>query len=113
MKRLIIAGGRDKQLTTEEFRMLDELLPVDEVVSGGATGVDTGGEIWARDWGIPVKRFPANWKKFGLMAGPLRNEEMAAYATHLAVFDGGKGTADMLRKAKVYGLIIHDFRTKK
>lgn len=113
MKRLIIAGGRDQHLSERDLELLNDLLPVDEVVSGGATGVDTDGEAWAKSHGIPVKRFPADWKRLGLMAGPLRNEEMAEYATHLAVFLGGRGTQDMYFQARIFGLTIHDFRTKK
>lgn len=113
MKRLIIAGGRDQHLTEGDFELLNDLLPVDEVISGGATGVDTGGEAWARSNGIPVKRFPADWHKYGRPAGPMRNGTMAAYATDLAVFDGGKGTRNMYNMGKRFGLTIHDFRTKK
>jgi len=35
------------------------------VVSGGARGIDTLGEIWAQSQGIPVTRFPADWARYG------------------------------------------------
>ena len=42
----IIAGGRDYNLTLSDEAWLDTL-PIREVVSGGASGVDAGGEAWA------------------------------------------------------------------
>lgn len=112
IQRLIIAGGRGKALTLAEYAKLDRLQPVAEVVSGGALGVDHCGALWAARNRIPCTVFRADWKKNGKAAGPMRNEAMAKYATDLAVFDGGLGTANMVKNAKKYGLTIHDFRTK-
>jgi len=55
-------------------------------------------EEWARENGIPIKRFPADWDKHGKAAGPIRNRAMAEYADALlAVWDGeSKGTANMI-----------------
>lgn len=109
--KLIIAGGRNYTPTKEEGERLDDFSDiVDEVVCGKATGVDTWGEEWAKRHKIPVKYFPANWSKHPKLAGFMRNEQMAAYATALAVFTGGRGTADMVERALIHGLEIHDFR---
>jgi hypothetical protein len=84
---------------------------VDEEVSGDARGTDRDGESWANRHGIPVKKFPADWNgPHKKQAGFVRNEEMACYATHLAVFPGGRGTADMVERAKAHGLTIWDYR---
>lgn len=111
--KMIIAGGRNYQLAAEGFRLLDHLLralPVTEVVTGRATGIDASGERWARARGLPVKHFPADWKYHGKAAGPIRNQEMANYADALAVFHGGRGTRDMRRKAEAAGLQVFDYR---
>ena len=109
--RLIIAGGRDYKLTSEDKAALDALMGrVVEVVCGCCTGADEGGKQWAIDHNIPVQYFPANWTKYGDAAGPIRNEQMAVYANAVALFPGGKGTASMARIAKGYGLRIFDFR---
>lgn len=111
--KLIIAGGRDYQFTQSDFDLLDGLRlkhPVEEVVSGGATGADSGGEDWAKSREIPVKGFPADWKTYGKAAGPMRNQAMASYADAVALFPGGKGTASMYRIAKATGIEIYDFR---
>src|SRR5258706_1126727 len=79
-----------------------------EIVSGCAAGVDTLGEQFACRHGIPVKRFPANWTKYGSFAGPERNGRMARYADALAlVWDGSsKGSANMLQQAREHILPV-------
>lgn len=111
MTRLIIAGGRTNHMSESQWDYLTSLSDlVDEVVSGGATGIDSMGELWAGRNKKPVKVFKADWKEHGPAAGPIRNSEMAAYANALAVFEGGSGTADMLRKAEDAGLWVWDMR---
>ena len=106
--KVIIAGGRAYKLAEADFSLLDGL-PIEEVVSGGAKGVDSGGESWAESRGIPVKRFLADWKRYGRGAGPKRNLAMAKYADAVALFPGGKGTASMRKLAEKEGILIYDF----
>jgi hypothetical protein len=107
---VIIAGGRDYELTEADLSRLGEL-PIREVVSGGASGVDLDGEKWAQSRGIPVKRFRADWRRHGRGAGPKRNQAMAEYADAVALFPGGSGTASMRREAERAGIRIYDFGT--
>jgi hypothetical protein len=108
--KVIIAGGREITnydlvtcaITRSEFE-------ITEVVSGMARGVDTLAVKYAKDNNLILKEFPADWKKHGKKAGPIRNSEMANYADALiAVWDGkSKGTNNMInqainRKLKVY-----------
>lgn len=106
--RLIIAGGRDYTLSEEDYESLDNLherYHFSEIVTGCASGADTCGMQWAREKGIPFTPFPADWSK-GRSAGPERNEQMAKYADAVALFPGGRGTANMERNARKYGLTI-------
>ncbi|GAA0586821.1 DUF2493 domain-containing protein [Halomonas salifodinae] len=108
MIRCIICGGRDFDDWLLLKRKLDAILArqeVVEIVSGGAPGADALGERYAAERGWPVRRFPADWS-LGRRAGPLRNAEMVAYATHLVAFPGGRGTADCVRQAKEAGLVV-------
>lgn len=93
--KLVIAGGRNYNLTDADRLKLDNLSGVDEVVSGGAAGADNGGELWAMSRGLKVTRFPADWQRFGKAAGHIRNAEMAEYADAAFLFPGGVGTANM------------------
>lgn len=106
----IIAGSRDYQLTEEDLARLNDL-PIREVVSGGSTGVDQAGKEWAGSRGIPVKRFPADWKRYSHGAGPKRNREMTKYADAVVLFPGGRGTDSMRREAVKAGIRIYDFST--
>lgn len=114
--KLIIAGGRDYQLSDADYGLLDELrlsrfvAPIEEVVSGGASGADECGEAWAKLREIPVRRFPADWKTHGKAAGPVRNKAMAQYADAVALFPGGRGTNSMYQEALNAGIEIYDFR---
>lgn len=111
--KLIIAGGRDYSLTLDDLAKLDglyETYKVTEVVSGCALGADYGGEQWALKRDLPVTKFPADWKRWGRAAGPIRNREMAAYADAVALFPGGAGTTSMHEQALNAGLLIFDFR---
>ncbi|KKM72212.1 hypothetical protein LCGC14_1422810, partial [marine sediment metagenome] len=68
------------------------------------------GENWANLMRIPVKKFPANWDKYGKQAGFIRNAEMAQYADAVILFPGGRGTDHMYNVARSHGLIIYDWR---
>ena len=112
--KVIIAGGRNYQLTPEDYDRLDDLymeINITEVVSGCAKGADTCGEQWAGYRYIPIKKFPANWNKYGRAAGMIRNREMAEYADAVVLFPGGKGTQNMYEQAFVNRLTIFDWRS--
>jgi predicted Rossmann fold nucleotide-binding protein DprA/Smf involved in DNA uptake len=99
--KTIIAGTRTfndyELLKTKltEFRLTHDIT---EVVSGGASGADRLGEKYSTEYNINLKIYPANWKKHGNAAGPIRNRQMAEYADQLIVFwDGSsKGTNNMI-----------------
>lgn len=106
--KLIIAGGRDYSLSADDLCWLDMLPNITEVVSGGARGADRGGEQWARGHQLSVRVFNARWEELGKGAGPARNQEMADYADALAIFPGGRGTANMRARAEKAGLVIYE-----
>jgi hypothetical protein len=60
------------------------------------------------DNGILVKKFPADWDRYGKSAGPVRNGQMARYAQRLIAFWDGKstGTKNMIDQAKANGLSV-------
>lgn len=111
--KLIIAGGRNNSLGMGDTQRLDYIIEHDgvtEIVSGCARGIDTSAIYFARNSGIPLKKFRADWKRYGNGAGNIRNEQMALYADAVALFIGGKGTQDMYERAVKHGLKIYDFR---
>ena len=120
MTRIIIAGSRNFNDYTKMLNTLDELgihlintIDPVEIISGHAPGADTLGEKFAKAYGYPLKIFPADWDIYGKAAGPIRNEQMAKYASEadrgmLVAFPVGesRGTRNMIKLAKQYGLEV-------
>lgn len=76
---------------------------IDKIISGGAGGIDTLAEIYAKQHGIPFQEYPADWKKFGKRAGPIRNKEMADdIHAAIVIWNGiSKGTADYIKQVEI------------
>ncbi len=83
-----------------------------EVVSGCARGVDKLGEKLGDSLGLPVKRFPTDWKTYPKAAGPIRNKQMGDYADALiAIWDGkSTGTKHMIDYATKKGLKVYVYQ---
>lgn len=111
--KTIISGSRTiseklaKRVLTAIFPQLDFRPSL--IISGGASGVDTGASQYAQENNIPFQLYPALWNLHGKSAGALRNIEMAQNGEFLlAVWDGeSKGTEHMIKVAKDYNLSIH------
>lgn len=110
---MIVAGSRsidDRELIGRAIEDGDLVFgPLDEIVHGGASGVDEiAGEI-AEERGFDVRVMEAEWDEFGHAAGPIRNQEMAEYADALvAVWDGeSAGTENMIETALDEGLGVY------
>ena len=111
--RLIIAGSRNIDKIQHlynailTFELQDVIRnEVTEIISGGAKGADTLGEILAEKLNIKLKRMPANWNKYGKSAGYRRNKEMSQCADSCLVLYNGssKGSQHMIDLAKEAGL---------
>ncbi len=114
--RVIVCGGKDFEDKACVFHSLDMILAnyTDvEIVSGHAKGVDSLGESYAGEHSIQLKVFPADWKRYGKAAGPIRNREMLTYALEqtpivVAFWNGtSRGTKDMITQAKKAGAEVH------
>ena len=58
----------------------------------------------AKELGLKIAEFPADWEKFGKKAGYLRNTEMGKYATHAIIFSNSedKGSNMMINIMKYF-----------
>lgn len=72
------------------------------IISGHAKGTDELGERYAKEKGYNTKIYPAEWKKYGRAAGPIRNKIMINKANALIAFWDGKsrGTSSSINLAK-------------
>jgi hypothetical protein len=112
--KLAIVGSRDFYDYFWMERCLLEHFPLDDIetiITGGARGADALAERFAREHGLPLRVFPADWKTHGLKAGPLRNTEIVRHADAVAAFwDGAsRGTGDTVGKARAAGRYVAVF----
>ncbi len=110
-QRVLVCGGRDYNNREQLFRILDAAHlanPIVLLVHGAAPGADDLAGRWARHVGVPWRAYPAAWKSEGKSAGPKRNQRMLDEAKpHLVIaFPGGRGTADMVKKAEAAGVPV-------
>jgi hypothetical protein len=106
-------GGRNFQnrgLIETWMRAL--LRPGDIVVHGAARGADSIAAQIAENMGLQVVAYPADWDAHGKAAGPIRNQRMLDEnldITLVVAFPGiGKGTFDMMRRAREKGIKVID-----
>ena len=92
---------------------LHNYLPEDttEIVSGGAYGIDTCAEEYAKKSGIPFTKIRPNYDEHGRQAPILRNIEIVTYAdTVLAFWDGkSKGTRFVIEYCRKHGIPVKIF----
>ena len=131
MKKVIIAGSRNFNNYALLKRELDRLFQEPFiVVSGGAKGADSLGELYAKEKGYEVERHLAKWNDlsvpncrikynsygpYNAMAGHNRNQEMLNSV--LENKDGGcvvafwngksKGTENMITITNKSGVSLH------
>jgi hypothetical protein len=133
--RVIIAGSRKfnnySLLEKECNRIFHEISAPRNliIVSGKASGADTLGEQFAKQYNLEVKEFPADWhnldapcfikvdrngKEYNSLAGFNRNEKMAEFAAEdngvLICFrvNHSPGSGDMIARAKKHGLKVFE-----
>lgn len=116
---LIISGSRD---WVDPHPIRELLLWFDPawtmVIHGAARGADRIAHDLARQLGFVSVGFPADWKKYDLAAGPIRNEVMqkigiANKSYGVSVYAGlfplphSKGTRGMHKLCLAAGFAIH------
>lgn len=89
--RIAVVGSRtikDYYLVEQELKKI--ISQDDEIISGGANGVDELAEIFAKKYKIKLTIFKAEWSRYGKKAGYLRNKEIWKYCDFGIVFWDGK-----------------------
>lgn len=122
MKAAIFCGTRRRKATVLVDRALSDLvcellLSHLVVFHGAAPGVDSETDRLARGRGMSVVPVPAQWEKYGVAAGSMRNQVMLKILTYLRL--GGYevcvfafpdsesvGTRDMIRIAQQEGVPV-------
>jgi len=110
INRVVVAGCRNYNEYDEAKAYIDfcisNIRKENEIVivSGCASGADALGERYAKENGLRLEKYPAEWKKYGNRAGPRRNEQMAQVCDYVICFWDYKsnGTKSMIEYARKY-----------
>lgn len=108
--KVLVCGGRDYTGGEQMAEVLDQLhreRGIATIVTGGARGADTYAEQWARGkcWLVVYR---PDWERYGRSAGVIRNADMLDNEKPdlVLAFPGGRGTADMVRRARKAGVEV-------
>lgn len=130
--RILVCGGRDFTDKAFVYRILYDFIinhgltfdldvfgPIYDwckitIISGGAKGVDTFAINFSESYGTKLEIYMADWEKYPKAAGPIRNQQMLdeAKPNIVIAFPGGKGTANMIRRARKAGVEIREVEYK-
>lgn len=106
---MLVCGGRDFADYDHVRETLDAFidLGITELIHGGANGADALAARWAKEADVCTTVFNADWS-IGRAAGPQRNQRMLDFGRPdvVVAFPGGRGTADMIRRAKAAGVPV-------
>jgi hypothetical protein len=114
--RVLVTGGRDYN---EPDRLSEVLTDIWRrraawgdlvIIHGGARGADFLANTWASAHMLQVRRFGAMWDRYGKAAGAIRNQQMLDEGKPdlVVAFPGGRGTADMVRRARANGVEVQE-----
>jgi len=124
---VLVCGGRDFGTSRKEFDFvfstLDRIflergwyygepdgnwMPDVRIVHGGADGADRAADNYAVVNWTGLAEYKADWEVDGRAAGPIRNQRMLdeEHPDLVIAFPGGRGTADMVRRAKKAGVEV-------
>ena len=110
--KVLVCGGRDFSDIRLLYQTLDALHategPIEYVIHGCARGADSLAHDWALTRRVAVAMYPAQWNRDGKAAGPIRNQKMLDEGKPdlVIAFPGGRGTADMARRAEAAGVKV-------
>jgi YspA, cpYpsA-related SLOG family len=109
--KVLVCGGRDFEdwsLLSAEMTRVQGEHKIEAIIHGGARGADAMAGEFANTNNIREMMFEADWEKHGRKAGPMRNQQMIDEGKPdlVVAFPGGRGTADMVRRARMAGIKV-------
>ena len=112
----LVCGGREFNDQTMFDSAMGDLLRLrgcpSVVIHGDARGADRMAGAWADRMAVAVVAVPAQWGLHGRAAGVIRNQAMldSARVDLVVAFPGGRGTADMMGRARKAGIDVAEIR---
>jgi hypothetical protein len=109
--RILVCGGRDYSNRSRIHEVLSEFDPLHTtLIEGGAKGADELAYEFARLRQFDARTYFAKWNHYDKAAGHIRNEHMLMDSNPdiVIAFPGGRGTADMVRRAYKAGVPVRE-----
>lgn len=99
--KIAIVGSRNLSIDNIDSYVTE----CDEIVSGGAKGVDTSAAEYAKRKNIKLTEFLPEYSRYGRAAPIVRNKQIVDYSDKIIVFWNGKssGTHSVIEYAKKIG----------
>ena len=99
--KIAVVGSRDITIADIGRYIAD----CDEIVSGGAVGVDSCAAEYAKQNGIKLTVFLPKYERYGRAAPIVRNKEIVDYADKIVAFPSrsSKGTLSVIKYTKKTG----------
>ena len=108
--KILVCGSRTFSQRTAIWNTIDKYLDGIEkneciIIQGGAKGADLIAKEYCLDNGIKCVTVEAEWDKYGMAAGPIRNQKMLDMKPDLILafsdksLNKSKGTRDMVARA--------------
>ncbi len=99
--KIAVVGSRDITVSNIGIYVSDG----EEIVSGGAVGVDSCAAEYAKKKGLKLTVFLPQYERYGRAAPIVRNKEIVDYADKIIAFWNGssKGTLSVIKYAKKIG----------
>jgi hypothetical protein len=106
--RVLVCGGRDYDDALRVQDVLDGLVITKLIHGDCGRGADKLADNYGFRRGIEIVTYPAQWAKYGRRAGPIRNQAMLVHGKPdlVVAFPGGRGTADMVARARKAGVRV-------
>jgi len=103
--KVLVCGSRDWEDYDTVLERLKSLPTGIAIIEGAAKGADTMAKTAAQELGLSVIEVPADWKRYGRAAGPIRNKEMLDLEPALVIafhkdITASKGTANCVEEAR-------------
>ena len=107
--KVAVIGSRSLMLSNLEMYLPEE---TEEIVSGGAKGIDTCARIYAQKKGIKLTEILPDYRRYGRGAPLHRNLQIIEYADVVLVFWDGRsrGTSFVIEQCEKIGKPIKIFK---
>ena len=115
--KILITGSRDFDEPDKIKEVINSFSSDTIIIHGAASGADTLADKYGKEKGLEIMPFPADWKKYGRAAGPIRNKQMLVEGKPDIVYAfyrdkaESKGTKNMVNQAIKAGIKVIEYES--